>query len=145
MRIFKVAREGFDKCTFHAMNTMQGLVSSPLWAIGLILLTVGWFIYESFVSRNPVEGWRNGWLYTVFIYTILSLWIESLIKVQSAHMNRVQQEQSDRIEFMLRKLVENSETIQTVLSENQKKDALIRHLVSQWKSMVALSAAKGEE
>lgn len=143
MRIFKVAREGFDKCTFHAMNTMQGLVSSPLWAIGLILLTVGWFIYESFVSRNPVEGWRNGWLYTVFIYTILSLWIESLIKVQSAQLNRVQQEQMDRIEFILRHLSEQSKQIGEIIKEDGQKNAIIRHLVALQREMAKILSDKG--
>lgn len=142
MRFFHGARKILDKGIDRVFETVLALVSNRYWAVGIILISICWFCFETFVARRPLEGWFNGWLYTVFVYTVLTLWIDALNKVQTAHIAKIQQEQSDRMEFMLRYLVEQTDTIKFMLKDNQQKDAILRHLVGQWKELTQMLLEK---
>lgn len=145
MRFLRLAREAFDKGIDHVFNAVQTLISSRYWAVGCAIISISWWVFETFVARKPLEGWFNSWAYTVFFYTVLSLWIENFQKAQTAHMAKIQQEQTDRMEFMLRYLVEAVEAVQTTLKDNQQNNAILRHLVAQWKEMTSILVANKEQ
>ncbi len=111
------------------LTSVQLVISSPIWAIGTIILTLGWMLYESHFAAHPIEGGFNNWADTVLIYTLITVWMENFIKVQQAHSTKLQQQQADRMEFILRFLVDENKSLQTVLARMQKNDEILHHLI----------------
>lgn len=129
MGLFRYVRTVVDKGIDRAFNAFQDLISNRYWAVGMVVISVFWFVYETVLARRPIEGWFNGWLYTVFVYTVLSLWIEAFQKVQTAHMARIQQEQMDRMEFILRYLQEQNDAIRSMVGANTDQGKIVHHLI----------------
>jgi hypothetical protein len=111
------------------LRILQSIISSPLWALGTIAITVYWMVYERWFAAHPVDGPQNGWAYTVLIYTLVTMWLEGFMKVQQAEQSKAQQHQMDRIEFILRYLQDQSGIVHEMLNRNAKSDAIIHHLI----------------
>lgn len=125
----KLVSDRFSAATNAFLGIIQHIISSPLWAIGIMAGTLMWMAFETWVAKKPVEGPFNGWAFTVLIYTILSLWVENFMKVQQAHQSKLQQEQMDRVEFILRVLGDQSAVTQEMLSRNEERDKILHHLI----------------
>lgn len=111
------------------LGVIQEAISSPLWAFGIIIITLVWMGYERYFSPHPVEGPFNGWGYTVLTYTLITVWLEGFMKVQQSHQSRMQQQQMDRIEFILRFLGDQNRIIHSMLERNEERDKVMYHLI----------------
>jgi uncharacterized membrane protein YjdF len=109
----------------HAVSLLgliQVVIQSPLWFFGTIILTLSWMA-DQILSKHPVDNPGQGFPMTVLYYTLMSLWVENAVKVSQSTQSKMQQDQMNRLEFVLRSVAEMGE-------RNEERDKVIHHLIN---------------
>lgn len=104
------------------LGLIQAVIQSPLWFFGTIVLTVAWMA-DQLVAKHPVDNPAQGFPMTVLYYTLMSLWVENAVKVSQSTQSKMQQDQMNRLEFILR-------SVEDMGKRNEQRDKVIHHLIT---------------
>ncbi len=125
----------------RALNLIQHVVGNPIWVLANTVLFILWMLIQVFL-RHPIDPPAMFYPGTVWAMTVLGYIVELAMKAQNQlifdvqqKQAEMQQEQMDRMEFLLRYVKDQGDTIEQMFKENAQKDMILRHVVSQWREV----------
>lgn len=110
------------------LESFQRLISSPAWALGVIVITVV-FMASQYVVPKPIDDPKTGFTYTVLAYTLLSLWVENFQKMST-------REQAEKDEERDRLQQERDEKFQTTMALSATAQAVALEAVKSLSTQV---------
>jgi hypothetical protein len=119
----------FNEAAHGLLEQVQIVIGSPLWTFGIVVITVIWMLYERLTPR-PLDNPAAGYPITILVYTLLTFWVEGLIKASQAIQSKTQQDQMDRIEFLIQKIEGRDSVMEQMLSTVKEQGQVIHQVVS---------------
>lgn len=133
--------DGLMALAHRVLNLIQHIVGNPIWVLANAALFAAWMLAQLFM-RQPLDPPAMFFPATVWAMTVLGYIVELAMKAQNQIIFEVQQKQAemqqdqmDRVEFLLRYMKEQGDTMERLFKENAQKDAIMRHVVSQWREV----------
>lgn len=110
------------------LDYIQGVISSPWWFFGNIIITLLWFGIQ-YILPIPWDPPKAFFPFTVLIYTLMTQWVENAVKVQQNLLQKAQQKQDgatadqiDRMEKVLNK-------VEDLMEQQLRHDEVLLNLV----------------
>jgi hypothetical protein len=119
----------FNEAAHGLLEQVQIVIGSPLWTFGTIVITIAWMLYER-LTPHPIDNPAAGYPITILVYTLMTMWVENALKAQQSIQSRIQQEQMDRIEFLIQKIGERDSVMEQMLSTVKEQGQVIHQVVS---------------